>query len=73
MAIDLSLKKKKFMLFLITVGFLFSLLYLSWWFEAERMRKPFYIISFIVVIMYTVAQIYFLWYIYLNASYPKKK
>ncbi|MGE5861692.1 MAG: glycosyltransferase family 2 protein [Ignavibacteria bacterium] len=73
MALELSLKKKKLMLVLITVGFLFSILFLSWWFEAQRIQKPFYIVSFVVVIMYVIAQVYFLWYIYLNAEYPKKK
>jgi cellulose synthase (UDP-forming) len=73
MAIDLTLKKKKLMLFLITVGFIFSIVYLSWWFENERIHKPFFIVSFILVIMYTIAQVYFLWYIYLNAGYPRKK
>lgn len=72
-SIQLKLKKKRALLFLIIIGFLSSIYYFSWWFEEYRFRNPFVIFSFLCVLFYIITQVYFLWYIFLHSKYPQRK
>jgi cellulose synthase (UDP-forming) len=73
MAIELKLKKKKLLLVLVIIGIICSFDYFRWWFSNDRILNPIYIILLIPILFYIIAQVYFLWIIYLNAKYPKKK
>ncbi len=72
MAVDLKQKKKKILLLLIVLGFFSSFYYLKWWVDKSIHSNPIYIFLFAIVLFYMVAQVYFLWIIYLNAKYPAK-
>ena len=72
MAINIGLKKKKLLLFLVILGVLCSLFYFEWWFQSGRLGNPLYILIFTVFTFYIITQVYFIWIIYLNARYPKK-
>lgn len=72
-SIQLRLKKKKALLFLVILGFISSLYYFAWWFEENRYLNPLLAICFIGILFYVITQVYFLWYIFLHSKYPKKK
>ena len=72
MAIQLKLKKKKLLLFLVFCGIISSFYYFKWWLSDNRLFNPIFILFFIIVLFYIITQVYFLWIIYLNAKYPKK-
>ncbi len=72
MAVELRLKKKKLLLILVVLGFLSSFYYLKWWVDKSINSNPVFIFLFAIVLFYMIAQVYFLWIIYLNAKYPAR-
>jgi len=72
-SIQLRLKKKKALLFLVFLGFISSFYYFAWWFEEYRFQNPLVAFAFLCVLFYIVTQVYFLWYIFLYSKYPKRK
>ncbi len=72
MAVELRLKRKKLLLFLVILGFLSSIYYLKWWIDKSIHSNPVFIFLFAIVLAYMIAQVYFLWIIYLNAKYPAR-
>ncbi|MGA9115221.1 MAG: glycosyltransferase [Bacteroidota bacterium] len=55
---------------LIGAGFLASLYYFSWWAGERRYEDPLLVLFFLFAFVYVVAQVYFVWYIYLKARPP---
>ncbi len=58
---------------LISLGILTSILFFSWWWEDSKIFNPLYIVLFVTALLYTVTQIYSVWYIILHAKYPREK
>ncbi len=72
-SIQLRLKKKKALLFLVILGVFSSIYYFTWWFKEYRFQNPVVAFGFICILFYIVTQVYFLWYIFLHSKYPKRK
>ncbi len=62
--------KNRLLLLLIFLGVVSSLFYFSWWFEQERIENPFLLICFVLALVYTLLQVFALWYIYWHIKRP---
>ncbi len=67
-------KKEKISIYiLVLLGFLSSFYYIYWWIELGIIGSYWLKLIFAGALFHIVAQVYFLWFIYLKAKYPSDK
>ena len=66
----MNTKQKLYLLELI--GVLATLYFFAWWFELNRLYHPLLLTLFILASVYSFAQLFFIWYIYLMIKRPDK-
>ncbi len=62
--------RRTLLILLIVCGVASSLFYFSWWLTDQRYMEPMTVMLFLISAFYVTAQVYCVWFIYLQARHP---